>query len=213
MGGGPSQLDLFEPKAALKKYEGQPVPDEVLMGADLPFIERDAALMASPFKFAQHGQSGAVLSELLPNLGKIVDDVAIVRISEPTADFYRLTLEQGIAVTAIVTGQNGSDVALDLVNASGSVVATARPSGTNAGRAIGEFRPSASGPYYLKVFGSQSDYSLVVFSGAVFDEERNDDLASSQELGGNVHAAGYIAAAGNSPAPASVNSSRVDPIA
>src|SRR5215213_1350176 len=45
MAGGPSQLDLFDPKPALKKYEGQEVPEEVLKGADLPFIERDAALM------------------------------------------------------------------------------------------------------------------------------------------------------------------------
>lgn len=79
MGGGPSQLDLFDPKPALKKYEGQQVPDEVLMGADLPFIERDAALMASPFKFAKYGQSGAVISDLLPHLGKVADDVALVK--------------------------------------------------------------------------------------------------------------------------------------
>jgi hypothetical protein len=79
MAGGPSQLDLFDPKPALRKYEGQQVPDEVLKGAELPFIERDAALMASPFAFARHGQSGAVLSELLPHLAKVVDDVALVR--------------------------------------------------------------------------------------------------------------------------------------
>jgi uncharacterized protein (DUF1501 family) len=70
---------LFDPKPALIKYEGQEVPDEVLKGADLPFIERDAALMPSPFNFTRHGQSGTVLSELLPHLAKIVDDVALVR--------------------------------------------------------------------------------------------------------------------------------------
>ena len=64
MAGGPSQLDLFDPKPALAKYEGQRVPEEVLKGAELPFIERDASLMPSPFKFARHGQSGAQLSEL-----------------------------------------------------------------------------------------------------------------------------------------------------
>jgi Protein of unknown function (DUF1501) len=79
MAGGPSQLDLFDPKPALARYEGQQLPDEVLRGADLPFIERDAALMASPFKFARHGQSAATLSELVPNLAKVVDDVALVR--------------------------------------------------------------------------------------------------------------------------------------
>jgi hypothetical protein len=79
MAGGPSQLDLFDPKPTLVKYEGQEVPDEVLKGAELPFIERDAALMASPFKFSRHGQSGANLSELLPHLAKVVDDIALVR--------------------------------------------------------------------------------------------------------------------------------------
>jgi hypothetical protein len=79
MAGGPSQLDLFDPKPMLVKYEGQEVPDEILKGAELPFIERDAALMASPFKFARHGQSGANLSELLPHLANVVDDLAFVR--------------------------------------------------------------------------------------------------------------------------------------
>ena len=79
MAGGPSQLDLFDPKPALAKYEGQQVPDEILRGANLPFIERDAALMASPFKFARHGESGATLSELMPHLANVVDDLALVR--------------------------------------------------------------------------------------------------------------------------------------
>ena len=79
MGGGPSHIDLFDSKPGLKKYEGQPIPDEVLKGADLPFIERDAALMASPFKFSRHGQSGAELSEVLPHLGEVADDIAIIR--------------------------------------------------------------------------------------------------------------------------------------
>lgn len=79
MAGGPSQLDLFDPKPALAKYEGQPVPDDVLKGAELPFIDRDASLMASPFKFSRHGQAGTVLSELLPHLGGVADDIAVVR--------------------------------------------------------------------------------------------------------------------------------------
>jgi len=79
MAGGPSQLDLFDPKPALAKHEGEPAPDEVLKGADLPFIERDAALMASPFRFSRYGESGAELSELLPHLGEVADDVTFVR--------------------------------------------------------------------------------------------------------------------------------------
>jgi hypothetical protein len=79
MAGGPSQLDLFDYKPSLAKYEGQQVPDSVLEDQELPFIERDATLMASPMKFARHGQSGAELCEALPHLGEVVDDIAIVK--------------------------------------------------------------------------------------------------------------------------------------
>jgi hypothetical protein len=79
MAGGPSQLELFDEKPTLHKHDGKPVPATILKGQDLPFIESDAALMASPVKFNSHGQCGTRLSELLPHLGKIVDDIAVVR--------------------------------------------------------------------------------------------------------------------------------------
>src|SRR5213082_3449242 len=79
MGGAPSQLDLFDYKPALAKYNGQPVPKEVVMGQKYAFIKPDAALFASEFKFARHGQCGAELSEALPHLAEVVDDIAIVR--------------------------------------------------------------------------------------------------------------------------------------
>src|SRR3989454_11327552 len=79
MGGAPSQLDLFDYKPALAKYNGQPVPKEVVMGQKYAFIKPDAALYASEFKFARHGQSGAELSEALPHLADVVDDIAIVK--------------------------------------------------------------------------------------------------------------------------------------
>jgi len=79
MAGGPSQLDLFDYKPTLHRYDGQQVPDEVLAGQELPFIERDARLMPSPFRFRRFGQSGAELSEALPHLGEVADDIAIVR--------------------------------------------------------------------------------------------------------------------------------------
>ncbi len=79
MGGAPSQLDLFDYKPALKKYDGQPVPKEVVMGQKYAFIKPDAALFASEFKFAKHGRSGAEISEALPHLAGIVDDIAIVK--------------------------------------------------------------------------------------------------------------------------------------
>ncbi len=79
MAGAPSQLDLFDPKPTLAKFDGKPVPAEVVKDQRYAFIRPDAALMASRFKFEKHGQSGAELSEMLPNLAKIVDEIAIVR--------------------------------------------------------------------------------------------------------------------------------------
>src|SRR5215469_5591982 len=65
MGGAPSQLDLFDYKPALAKYNGKPVPQEVVMGQKYAFIKPDAALYASEFKFARHGACGAEISEAL----------------------------------------------------------------------------------------------------------------------------------------------------
>src|SRR5438445_10335207 len=79
MGGAPSQLDLFDDKPMLAKYNGKPVPHEVVMGQKYAFIRPDAALYASEFKFAKHGQCGAELSEALPHLAGVVDDIAIVK--------------------------------------------------------------------------------------------------------------------------------------
>jgi uncharacterized protein (DUF1501 family) len=79
MGGAPSQLDLFDYKPTLAKYNGKPVPQEVVMGQKYAFIKPDAALYASEFKFAKHGKCGAELSEALPQLAEIVDDIAIVK--------------------------------------------------------------------------------------------------------------------------------------
>src|SRR5436190_62913 len=79
MGGAPSQLDLFDYKPTLVKFDGKPVPHEVVMGQKYAFIRPDAALFASEFKFAKHGQCGAELSEALPHLAGVVDDIAIVK--------------------------------------------------------------------------------------------------------------------------------------
>src|SRR5438067_3406638 len=79
MGGAPSQLDLFDSKPALAKYNGQPVPKEVVMGQKYAFIKPDAALFASDFKFAKYGQAGAELSEALPHLAEVVDEIAIIK--------------------------------------------------------------------------------------------------------------------------------------
>lgn len=79
MAGGPSQLDLFDFKPDLAKLEGEPLPPSVIQDQRYAFIEPDATVLAPQFKFGRHGESGAELSEMLPHLADIVDDVAIVK--------------------------------------------------------------------------------------------------------------------------------------
>ena len=79
MAGAPSQLDLFDNKPTLARFDGQPVPAEVVKDQRYAFIRPDSSLMASRFKFSRHGQSGAELSEMLPHLATVADDIAIVK--------------------------------------------------------------------------------------------------------------------------------------
>ncbi len=79
MAGAPSQLDLFDHKPTLAKLEGKPLPPEVIGGQRYAFIRSDAAVMGPRFKFARHGQSGAEISEVLPHLATVVDDVCLIR--------------------------------------------------------------------------------------------------------------------------------------
>ncbi len=79
MAGAPSQLDLFDYKPKLVQYEGKPIPPEIIGGQRYAFIRPDAAVMAPRFKFAKHGQSGAEISEALPHLSKIVDEICMVK--------------------------------------------------------------------------------------------------------------------------------------
>ncbi|HEX7896710.1 MAG TPA: DUF1501 domain-containing protein [Planctomycetota bacterium] len=79
MAGAPSHLDLFDPKPELVKFDGKSVPAEVVKDQRYAFIQRDAQLMAPRFKFAKHGESGAELSDVMPHLAKVVDELAFVR--------------------------------------------------------------------------------------------------------------------------------------
>lgn len=79
MAGAPSQLDLFDNKPDLTKFEGKPIPPSIIGGQRYAFIRPDAAALGPRFKFAKYGQSGAELSEMLPHLAEIVDDICIVR--------------------------------------------------------------------------------------------------------------------------------------
>lgn len=79
MVGAPSQLDLFDHKPTLEKYDDQLCPKELIEGKRFAFLRGHPKLAASKFKFAPHGGSGQVMSELLPHLAKISDDIAIVK--------------------------------------------------------------------------------------------------------------------------------------
>ncbi|MBN8246128.1 MAG: DUF1501 domain-containing protein [Verrucomicrobia bacterium] len=79
MAGAPSQLELFDHKPTLARYNGQPVPKDVLGGQTYAFIKPDSAIYAPEFAFQQHGQSGAWISEAFPELAKVADDLTIVR--------------------------------------------------------------------------------------------------------------------------------------
>ncbi len=78
MAGAPSQLDLFTPKPELVKYHLQPCPDHLLKNERFAFIKGHPKMLGSPYRFAQYGQSGAWLSELLPETAKVADKLAFV---------------------------------------------------------------------------------------------------------------------------------------
>lgn len=77
MNGGPSQMDLFDPKPELDKHHGQSYFDKI--AGEVEFIKDAGALMRSPFRFARHGQCGAWVSEVMPHLAGMVDDLAFIR--------------------------------------------------------------------------------------------------------------------------------------
>ncbi len=79
MAGGPSQLELFDYKPKLAKLEGKPLPPSVIKGQRYAFIQPDAAVLGPRFRFRRCGESGALLSEVLPHLAEVVDELAIVR--------------------------------------------------------------------------------------------------------------------------------------
>ena len=74
MNGGPSQVDTFDPKPELDKYNGKRPPS-----ANLKTERKTGGLMKSPFKFAKYGESGIEVSELFPQVATCIDDICVVR--------------------------------------------------------------------------------------------------------------------------------------
>jgi len=79
MAGAPSHLELFDYKPDLAKFDGTLPPADLIQGYRAAFINPQSKLLGPKFKFAKHGQCGAELSELLPHLAGVVDDIAIVK--------------------------------------------------------------------------------------------------------------------------------------
>src|ERR1043166_8815146 len=74
MNGGLSQVDSFDPKPALEKYHGQPMP-----GGSVATERKTGTLLRSPFKFKKYGQCGMDVSELFPLVGECADDICWIR--------------------------------------------------------------------------------------------------------------------------------------
>jgi hypothetical protein len=91
-------MDLLDPKPALTQYAGQPIPGSITQRA----VGGSTNLLASPFQFSTHGQSGLPFSELLPHIARMADDLAVVRsgVSEH--------IDHGEALLAMHTGRGQS---------------------------------------------------------------------------------------------------------
>src|SRR5262245_8141175 len=79
MAGAPSHLELFDNKPELVKWDGKLPPAELLKGYRAAFINPNSKLLGPKFKFDKYGECGAELTELLPHLATVVDDIAIVK--------------------------------------------------------------------------------------------------------------------------------------
>lgn len=77
--GGPSQIDLYDPKPVLRKWHGQPLPSSMTADLTLAFVKPDAKVLASERQFAPQGECGVEYSDLLPHTGACADDICLIR--------------------------------------------------------------------------------------------------------------------------------------
>src|SRR5262252_6246430 len=99
--GGPSQIDLFDYKPALARFQGSELPPSVRMGQRITGMtsgQGKLPVASSIFKFSRHGQSGTWVSELLPHTAKIVDDITVIKTMNTDA------INHDPAITFIQTG-------------------------------------------------------------------------------------------------------------
>lgn len=79
MAGSPPQQDLFDPKPLLSELDGKPCPESLLEGERFAFIKGHPTILASPYKFAPRGKAGIEISELMPHLAGVADDLCVIR--------------------------------------------------------------------------------------------------------------------------------------
>ena len=90
MNGAPSQMDLFDPKPIIEKHAGESFVDKA--ATETTFLADQRGLLPSPFKFAQHGKSGIWLSEVMPHLAEVVDEIAVIRSMHTASPVHSLGL-------------------------------------------------------------------------------------------------------------------------
>jgi hypothetical protein len=83
--GAPSQLELFDNKPELSKNDGKLPPKELLVGYRAAFIDPNSALLGPKYKFAKHGKCGMELSEVLPHIASIADEICLVKTMQTDA--------------------------------------------------------------------------------------------------------------------------------
>lgn len=155
MCGGPSQIDLLDPKPTLEKYNGQRLPKS-FQGIETQFLRDTDVIMASQRKFAKRGQSGIEISDFLPHISTIADDIAVVR-SCHSDSFIHETAQYQLMSGRIVGGHPslgswlGYGLGCETQNLPSYVVLLSRFGATEAGKPLWS-----------------SGYLPVIYDGTVF---------------------------------------------
>jgi hypothetical protein len=187
MAGAPSQLDLFDPKPKLNEFDRKPIPESFTKGERFAFIKGTPKILGSPYKFQRHGKSGIVLSELLPGLARVADDISVVR-SLHTDHFNHAPAQLFVHTGSQLQGRPsmGSWVTYGLgtenTDLPGFVVLVSGPSNPDGGTALWSsgFLPSV---YQGTQFRSQGDPVLFVSNpSGISPQVRRDSLDAIRDL-------------------------------
>lgn len=99
MSGGPSHIDLFDPKPLLNRRDGEPIPKSIIKDHQFAMIkESDPRIKGSPWRFQKHGRAGVEISELLPYTSQVADELCVIR------SVHSETFNHGPAISFMTTG-------------------------------------------------------------------------------------------------------------